>query len=740
VWDGELSVSIPLDAHRSPDRNVIRFDARGDYDIDTLRLTLEDDSGAQYVAFVDLTRDWGRYSVPMADFVKVGDSKDPALVDPAKVRRLSLGITYKVVWKDVKGSFSLGPVSLAKASRFAGVPSSSVTKWRILYPRSGAPFPGWVIDPFLDARRLTGPAAMRPAGGQHIVSGEFGRTASAWQVPSPPYFRGTEDIEVRDELKRTEMRRIPLLQTKTGATIAEVHALTGGTYAESSLILFGIEDADYSPGKPLGKALIAASDYVLRTPRIVKVTPVTTAADDDPTQICCRVTLTNPLPTPVSGRVRINVADGLMRADQPVALKPGFTDMTVKLGQVSDKFPMKRFSWRVSLDAGGKHDIMSDSVDVERTLIGAARYMMSAQNEHPDGRYSIYFFSDIYAARALFALGGYLRDPAVWKRNADLLAGLKPSDFTASAFRFCDMVVSRQTPEGGLPIGYAERGNLIFTADDGTIVLGLLQIASHMGDDARAHRYVEAARKYFAFRESLYITAERSKRLQEQYGKDAKGTREGLYGLGVLNSDMLKKGGERWPEPRIEERGISWVMPISMGSVAALDLLDPSNSDYHKVVLRDAAEIIGRDYPITRTSYFHVESLFWMRQAVSDERLRAGLGRKIDQFIPGLLGWDDALTYFQGRGTLQWLNLVYYQRLIADTPRVRALLLRGVWDLCSDTSNYSVDVIAERFPITRYGPSAGGYRCVSCAAISFMEMLKPGGTLAEGDNHIRGEK
>ncbi len=697
VYDGELFVSIPLEAHRSADRSVVCFDAKGDYDIDALRLTLEDDSAAKYVAFVELGRDWRRYTLSFADFVRVGEEKNPAPVEPAKVRLLTLGVHYKVVWKDVRGSFSLGQVSLAKASRFAGVPTSYIMKWRNRYARSGAPFPDWIIDPF--------------------------------QLPQ--HFRGTEDMEIGDALKVTDMRRAPIPLAKSSGrqvTASEIRTFTGGPYAKSSLILFSIEGGDYAPGKPLAKALISASDLVTRTCRIAKVTPITTPADEKPTQLRCKVSVLNPLSTSVSGRVTVTVADGLMHGSETARLKPGgFTDVTVNLGEAPQAFPMTRFKWRAEVEAGGRHDALADTVDVERSLIQAAIYMMNVQKGHPDGRFSIYFFTDIYTARTLFALSNYLRAPAVWERNADLLAGLKPHDFAESAFRFCDMVVSRQTAEGGISIGYAERDNLLFTADDGTIVLGLLQIASQMGDDARAKRYTEAGRKYFKFRESLYISAEKSKRLQEQFGKDAPGTREGLYGLGLLNSDMLKKNGEHWPEPKIEERGIQWVMPISMGAVAALDLMNPSSPEYHPVVLRDAAEIINQDYGIGRSSYFHVECLFWMRQAITDPDIRAKLLTKIEQFIPQVLGADDTPYYFQGRGALHWLNLAYY-RQIEDSARTRAPMAQGVWQLCSESSGGSLKGIADRFPSTAYGPSCGGYRTVAYGSIALMELLKPGST------------
>lgn len=734
VWDGDLGVTIPLTKYRGAGRNVICFDAKGDYDIDILRLILEDDAGSHYVAFVDMDRAWRHYAVPMADFVRVGDDKGVQSVDPDKVRSVSLGVGMKVVWKDAKGSVAIGPVALARATQFAGAPTSSVTKWYAQYAAAKAVCPDWIIDPFLGTRKLEA-AQLQPVGDQSIASGAYA-PSSAYEIPFPVQFRGHEDTELSDALKMTDMRRTPLLQVRAGnrtATVAEIRTFTGGQYDNASFILFGIDNADYAPGTPLGRALIAASDYVTRTPRIVRVVPFTPTADSRASDIGCKVTVFNPGSSSATGTVTVSVADGLMHGVRSIALKPGVcSEIEIGLGEVGEKFPFAGFRWRAELAVGDRRDVMSDTVNMERSLVRAATYAMRVQKAHPDGRYSVYFFTDIYTARMLFAVGNYLRDPAVWKRNADLLTGLRPNDFSDSAFRFCDMIVSRQRPDGGIPIGYAEHSGLIFTADDGSIALGLLQIASWMGDDARAQHYRDAARKYFGFRESLYITAEKSTRLQSQFGKDSPGTREGFYGLGILNSDMLTKGGERWPKPRTEERGIYWVMPVSMGAVCALDLVSRGSADYHKVVLRDATEFVSKDYPISRASHFHVEGLFWLRQAVTDPELRGRLDQKIGQVIPALMGWDDALTYSQGRGALHWLNLAYYRRLVADTPRVRALQLQGVWDLCSDTSCCSVKGIADRFPTTSYGPSAGGYRCASYGSIALMEMLRPGSTLLRG--------
>src|SRR5690606_32781852 len=102
---------------------------------------------------------------------------------------------------------------------------------------------------------------------------------------------------------------------------------------------------------------------------------------------------------------------------------------------------------------------------------------MRTQDRFPDGRMSQHYFSDIYGMRALHALGRYLEDPQVLADHADLLDGRTAEDFKAAAYRFGAMLVARQHDHGGWPMGYHEHRDMVFVADNGTIGLGLAQLA-----------------------------------------------------------------------------------------------------------------------------------------------------------------------------------------------------------------------------------------------------------------------
>ncbi len=442
------------------------------------------------------------------------------------------------------------------------------------------------------------------------------------------------------------------------------------------------------------------------------------------------MSLRNPLDAAVPATLTVSLADGLLQATGAVDLAPrGQTETVLWIGEVPAAFPLTRFGWRVCLEASGRADCLEGTADVEGALVDAARYLLRLQETHPDGRYSLYFFTDAYAARFLHALAGHLEAPGVRERLERRLGEVTPEALRASAYRFCDLVIDRQDASGGLPIGYADRDDLRYTADGGSIALGFLQIAGHCADPLRRARYLEAGRRYAAFREALFITPETSARLQAQFGPGSPGTQAGFYGLGTINADLVTKTG-RWPEPRLEERGLYWVMPISVGAICALHRLDPAQETCAEVIRRDAAEYLGKDcYPLSRASYFHVEGLLWLLEAVADEPTRAALRERIHTADRYARGEPAGLTYLQGRGALHWLNLATARALIGDSPAARAGLAQIAWTMAAASTALSLDGLAERFPTSVYGPSAGGYRCLTHSAIALMELLQPGSTL-----------
>ena len=171
-------------------------------------------------------------------------------------------------------------------------------------------------------------------------------------------------------------------------------------------------------------------------------------------------------------------------------------------------------------------------------------------------------------------------------------------------------------------------------------------------------------------------------------------------------------------------------MPISVGAICALYRLDPTQAACAEVIRRDAAEYLGKDcYPLSRVSYFHVEGLLWLLQAVADDPTREALRERIESSARYALGDAVGLTYFQGRGALHWLNLATARALLGDSPAARAGLAQLAWTMASESTALSLDGLAERFPTSVYGPSAGGYRCLAHSAIALMELLQPGSTL-----------
>ena len=731
---GDIVVEIPVAHVRDPKWTTLCFTAKGDYNVDILYLRLIDFSGQTWLSFVELDRQWRAYAVSLADFRlrNAGPGMEDAVVDPGNVARLTIGMVRSLLWTERPGSFGIGPVSLAVDTEQDRTPTSQVLKWRVQFEHYGIRHPEWVIDPFLDAERHQGNLALRVVGAEKIIPLTTAPESFVWAVPPPVSERGREDATLLEVFRdRHDVRRIPLLEIldETGKSLgnaAEIRLLNGGYYRGSAMAVFGIEQADYGRQTELGQILVAAARYLAQTPKIRRITANTSRSVRTPFELSLEVMVSNPFGFPLEGEVTASVAGGMLEGSQAFTLRAhGIDTVRVGLGPIPAEFPILDFDWSVALNTAYGKDVVKDRVRAEETVIEAAKHMLTVQRSHEDGRFSHYFFQDIYGARAMLALGLYLQDPEVYQRNQAALGDLTGADFIRAALRFTDMLVERQREDGAFPMGYHEHRDMRFIADLGSLALGLVQMASWL-DEPRATKYLEAVKKYFALRESFYISEEKAEALRQMYGDDADGIIPGTYGLGFLDMDYFT--GRSWPQTRREERGPWWVLPISMGFSGGMALLG-QGQEFEEVARRDALEYLRSGY--SAESHFHSEGVFWLYYALDDAELREQLLSLLRRTaVPAVLS-TRAYDWFElaGRAALRWLVPVYFRNFGEDTPQVRAAIVKALWEMGSKSASFSIRELGQRYPHTVYGPGVDTLRYAAFGSIWLMELIKPGSTL-----------
>lgn len=740
---GDAYIEVPLKPIRDQRRSVICFWAKGDYEVDVLTVKIEDTAGNQWIAFEELGRDWKFYRLPMANFVRLGPDSagSEGGLDPAQAQTLLFGMDRNVLWSDKAGSFALGTVSTARRASFDAVPTSALRRWRVCLEEFKAAFPEWIVDPFLDAQPLSHPASIalspNPVYGGKVAPELRGVSfkIAPFEVKAKSRVKSGGDRDFLSEFQRDSVRRIPLLSAKSSngknmGTVAEVRIHAGGYFAGAGLALFGLTGQDYSASSPLGELVIASAKYLVDTPRVIEWTPFTLPMNQDPNSLRCEVLIQNPQPRRLEGEISVSTG-GRMSGQTKLSLAAGsLQKAVVVLGEVPADFPIPNFDWSIAVSAPGRKDVWNDTASLEAAVINNGRLMMKLRETHRDGRISHHFFADVYGARAMHALGLYLRgNKQAAERNRDILDGLTGEQFIETARSWCDMLAAVQDPDGSLPLGYGESENLRWTADAGSMALGMAQLATWQ-DDFRKQTYLGVARRYFHWKNGFYISQEKSEALQGIHGPGAQWTKWGTYGLGLMSYDMVTK--QKWGERRRAERGPDYVLGIVMGVNGVLAVLE-NEPGYHEVMLRDAERFVGGNYPAS--SYFQAEGSFWMYYLLDKPQLRTEYKRVLEtSFLPSVVNGDKHDWFSHGgRETLLWLTLAYYFHHIENSPRVRASIVKALWEQGSPSSGYSVSAAAERFAHSSHGSSIAASKYAGgCSAIWFMELLKPGSTLLKG--------
>ena len=388
---------------------------------------------------------------------------------------------------------------------------------------------------------------------------------------------------------------------------------------------------------------------------------------------------------------RLVVRAGALAAETNVVLR-GYNDKNFDLilPDVPADFDLAGYDWSVSIETPAGTNACAGRADARATIHYLAGELLSRQAQGSDGRYSNYFFGDVYGARALMALGA--------KRN-------RP-DWTASGRRWVEeALVARQFPDGGYPMGYLEKQGVHWVPDNGTAALGVLDAA--VRDAENRERLLASVRRYIDYRASFYQDAEKAKALRARYG-ESELVGEGLYGLGINNGDYwdhkaenkrialanarLKKGEkprrtipQDVAEPLMRvERGASWVNAISLLSLPAYATL-ARDRDVLKIADRDLGWLTRQAKTV---NYFGAETISHCFRYLPPSENTARAEGLMEGFIDSITHDRnlDAALGISGRRTLEALPALYELRRRTDPSiraRLRAFLACRLWFVAS---------------------------------------------------------
>lgn len=776
---GDIVVQFDASKVSSASRSVLQFWAKGDHYMDLLTLEVTDKTGGRWMAFQPLGHEWAQYSVSFADFMPDGwqDADKPwPLLDPAAIKTVSLGTHTRTLWREKAMALQLGPVDLAENALGIYAPTSALQFVRIPALESDLVTPSWLFDPFASAGQ--GSMVTEAANGLKAARGvpfaeqpEVAGKLQVWRVPLPWFEHpGTRmGTDVRDDYTfkfDRQMRRIPLwlladaVQNEISdvgspATVAELRLVSGKASQGTNIGLFGVSPTALLEKAPLLDSLASAVIYIATEPKVLGATINTTSLEKTPDNVLptLQVVLQNPLSRSMKGKLIVDVADGRVKGELDVVLPASASTLrTVELSEVPVDFPFERFSWSVRLDTAAGEDTLSDTVDIERSMLYGFAHLIGIQQQFPDGRYSHHYFGDAYGARAMLAYCDLLkREPERLQRNRDIWEqeNLSPEALHASAVRFFDMLANRQNEDGSIPMGYGEHHGVYNVADGGQLTICMGQVIPLLNDDPeRQAKYLFTLRRFADWAETFYIDEALSAKLSREFEQDEKAKQKakpvekaqpGVWS-GVTERVDARVGhyGLGNGYKRRNATGPSWVMPCLLGMQTILTHLD-SNPEYLEILKRNAAAYLDRNYP--SLGHYQAEGLFWVWFSSDDAALRERIEESLrTSFIPDIMAGRINAQYRLGaRATLRTLPLVYYKQYLGDTESVRATLLKSVWAFGSQDSPNGQRLLGELHPKPHHGESITAAKFAQFSAGWALELIDPGSSLLGVDAFPRAD-
>lgn len=727
----DYMAKVSLTEKRSSSRSVVVLSAKGNSYMDLLAVEIVDVDNVKWYAFVPLSCRWEDYAISMADFIPESWNNSKTaypLLDPAKVKTLYLGVNLTTVWKEKGMYLGLSNVALAEDRQQFYTPTSALNALKLPFYENNITIPDWTFNPMCQAMRLSGVHTLKRKEIYPFGAAELVCSSNLYSIPSQFVMHkgtatGTDTQKGYDFRHEREKRIIPLFETGSSypaQQIARLEIPTGGMSAGSTLMLFGLEPATLITSQTLINSLADALVYINKKPVVAAVTMNTTssASAEIPVVPKLKITLKNPMSQSISGKLRIDIAKGLMVREVPVEIGAGKLISTeVTMPEVPVDFPMNNFSWTITLNTANQQDYFEDHVDIERSLLIAFRHLIHAQNYFPDGRYSNHYFGDAYGVRAMFAFLDYVkRNPDCLQRNPDIWESISLEDIRNSAYRFYDMLVARQLENGALPMGYEEHANGFNIADGGQILLSVSQSLRFIDDEVKKKNYLNLIYKFADLAETFYIDSVKSAKIKalfpEEYQKG--GGTIGHYGLKLSGSKQIIYGP-------------SWVGSCILPVHVYLAYWNKHSDDkkqnlYESIAARNIEFYVNS---MSAKGYFQAEALFWIYVTVDDPVLKEKIVNLLDRtFIPNLIkGVEHDMFMLGGRNTLNALSMIYYQRFIKEHSSLRATQLKYLWTFGSDSSCNGMGRISGALPKPGHGESLTATKYASMSALWCMELL-----------------
>ena len=694
-----VKVWVPKETITSDDRLLV-FDACGDYNSEWLTVVLVDKAQKQYVSRVDLSREWRRYTMRLADFVFMGGTGNSELeflnknvpentvetrdkIDPASIVTVSLGISSRDAWGDKGGSFQVANLGVAEDAapeadfRRSGYP----LRYTVPLGRTNTIVPLGFLDPL-----------------------DGGNGAS---VPARPVIRGreTDDKQFTDDMHRRAARRITLDADENGAPLAVISIPASEKNPEPAWGAVSYPASEYRNGGKTVKAAAEMAEFLLKKPHFSNIS-FDLEGEGNTAKLCAKLRIINP-GAAQKGSFSVAV-DGLTGGTGEMMLQPGVNEAAVIFGDVPVHFQYRTVAWKASLRSNAGEDHIADRSDAGEMISYLTKHLKMLQNSHRDGRWSHHYFADVYAARALTALGLQRNQP----------------ELVADAARMIHGLTSRQQPEGCLPMGYGEQRQISWVADNGTAVLALVQMASWL-PEKREH-YLDVTRRWYPWRESFRITPERAEKLRREFGENPETIQVEFYGIGYNDGPFYEKG--KVPETIRIERGYVWTTGISMPSLPGYYQMtgDKDVLTVAKANLKEYLRLVG---PL---NYFAGEAVYWMYRYMPDKADSLPAKKALlENFLPRCTGERGYYLFEKGgRMTLDHLTLLYCMREFGATPVMRAALTRAMLNHGSGTSPYSIYRIGELYRHSSHGTSIAAARYAGSFPLVWLtELLYPGSTL-----------
>lgn len=698
----DMFLKIDLPRRLDDDYTVLTFQACGNAYVDLLALEIYDRKGARWLAFCPLTNQWDSYAVSLADFIPEGSHEEHyEPLQPSQIHRLFMGVNLYTIWYEQPSYLALADIGFARNRNSIYAPTSDLMRLHIPFERMNTKVPDAIFDPAYGATRHND---------RTIINNSI-----AWVTG----VRMGDDTGQGYKTKDTrESRLYPLVEQEGVGNEAQIEFFANGPLAGGAVALF----ANEMPPKQLAEKVVQAADLMTRTPMVIAADMHTSRPDEQENVYPhLQLTLRNPLGKIVKADLSVEIANRIEYDDTDLTLKEDeLTIRKFKLRAVRQGFPTTRFDWRVRLVTNHSIDEWRDRVDLERALLIAFRHLVHNQRLFPDGRISNHYFGDAYGVRAMLAFLYYAeKDAALVERHRDIFATVSFEDMRLCAYRFFDMLCRRQAPNGSMPMGYGEHGRICNVADMGQISLAMAQSSQYVADPERRERYLTAARRLAHWAETYYIDAERSQRLKSENPKAAaRGwADEGEYGLGA-SGDKQRLTGPRW------------VLADILGIQTYLAFYDTSEE---RAWARPIYERNARHYlknEVSSEGYFQAEAMFWLRKSIGDAKLIAQIDDNLTRTMLGKrYRTTDREPYkLGGRGSLNALPLLYYQRYIDDNANLRAVLLKYLWAFAAQGSLRNMERQSGIFPKSTHGEGLAASKFASFSALWAVEMLYPEST------------